>query len=149
MPLKKLKVAEVKAMGLPLRWGDMVGDKMFRNYYMSKSGEITLYLVDKEAYMKDHQRRSRERCAKRRAFVKRYKMRYGCSKCGYKKCSTALHFNHIDPEKKEFTVGQMMRYTLDRIKNEIRKCEILCANCHAEHSEAEEHHMIGNNRRYE
>ena len=30
---------------------------------------------------------------------------------------------------------------LKNIKNEIRKCEILCANCHAIHSIENKHHL--------
>jgi hypothetical protein len=149
MPLKKLTKAEIKEKGLPLRYGDIVEGKMFRNYYLSeKTGKISLYLVDKDNYMKDHTKRLRDRCARHRSFVTRVKLKYGCCKCGYNKCSNALHFNHLNPEDKEFTVGAMMRYSLDKIKNEMRKCEILCANCHAEHSYEEKHHMIGNDRVY-
>jgi hypothetical protein len=41
-----------------------------------------------------------------------------------------LHFHHIDPSKKEFTIGKMRNYSLDKIQQEIDKCEVLCAHCH-------------------
>ena len=62
--------------------------------------------------------------------VKRFK---GCLKCGFK-IPAALQFHHIDPSTKEHNVSNMRRSSYiqwGRIKKEMRKCIILCANCHA------------------
>lgn len=42
-----------------------------------------------------------------------------------------LEFDHINDDKL-FTIGQFQAVTasLDKIKEEIAKCEIVCANCH-------------------
>jgi len=59
-----------------------------------------------------------------------------CVKCGYDKCPAALTFHHRNPEEKEFWIGGLSErinsiYELsERIKNEIEKCDLLCANCH-------------------
>ena len=44
-----------------------------------------------------------------------------------------LQFNHIDPSTKLFSVSQMVSNdrNMDIILEEIDKCEVLCANCHA------------------
>ena len=57
-----------------------------------------------------------------------------CSKCGYNKCPEALDFHHIDPNQKEEKVSSMIshNYNLDKVKDEIQKCIVLCANCHRE-----------------
>jgi len=52
-----------------------------------------------------------------------------CAKCG-ETDKSKLHFHHIDPSKKEFTIGKMRNYSLDKIQQEIDKCEVLCAHCH-------------------
>ncbi len=54
--------------------------------------------------------------------------------CGYDRCHRALHFHHIDPSRKEFTFGKVMANpkSWDKIVTEMRKCALLCANCHAE-----------------
>lgn len=57
-----------------------------------------------------------------------------CSKCGYNKNSSALHFHHIDPKNKTDSITNMIKEGMshESIINEIEKCEVLCANCHAE-----------------
>ena len=63
-----------------------------------------------------------------------------CQICGYNKYYGALQFHHIDPKSKEFQLskGGLTR-SWDRIKKELDKCILLCANCHAEiHAIAEE-----------
>lgn len=56
-----------------------------------------------------------------------------CTKCGYDKCIDALEFHHRNPNEKEFGIGSQ-GYTRgwNRVKKEIEKCDILCANCHRE-----------------
>lgn len=62
-----------------------------------------------------------------------------CSKCGYSKCLDALCFHHLDPNKKSFEITRGITLRWDRIKEEINKCILLCANCHAEiHAELPE-----------
>lgn len=56
-----------------------------------------------------------------------------CRLCGYDKSMAALEFHHLDPGEKQFGVaaGGMAR-SLDRLRAEVRKCVLLCSNCHAE-----------------
>lgn len=55
-----------------------------------------------------------------------------CSRCGYDKCIGALHFHHRDPAKKDPTWKSLRFKALEKIEAEIAKCDLLCANCHAE-----------------
>ena len=56
-----------------------------------------------------------------------------CIICGYNKCQRALNFHHIDPSKKEFDLSSRgLTRSWEKIKNEIEKCVLVCANCHAE-----------------
>ena len=56
-----------------------------------------------------------------------------CESCGYNRCSEALEFHHNNPEEKEFALSQTGNtYSWERIKNELDKCVLLCANCHRE-----------------
>jgi len=56
-----------------------------------------------------------------------------CIVCGYNKCTWALEFHHIDPKEKEFSISDK-GYTRswDKVKIELDKCVLLCANCHRE-----------------
>lgn len=55
-----------------------------------------------------------------------------CMDCGYSNW-IALELDHRDPALKYHAVSRMVNdgTTLERIKQEIDKCDIVCANCHA------------------
>lgn len=56
-----------------------------------------------------------------------------CQICGYNKSLVALHFHHLDPNKKDFAIGANGHTRKwEDVKNELDKCVCLCANCHAE-----------------
>ena len=53
----------------------------------------------------------------------------GCKKCGEKRY-WVLDFHHIDPTKKEREVGKSG--SIKTMIKEIKKCIILCRNCHSD-----------------
>jgi hypothetical protein len=53
-----------------------------------------------------------------------------CSACGYDKCIGALEFHHRDPKEKDPSWSR--GWSLSKLKIELDKCDILCANCHRE-----------------
>lgn len=58
-----------------------------------------------------------------------------CCICGYDKCSSALEFHHINPQDKDFSISTFMirsKGTLELALGEIKKCVLLCSNCHRE-----------------
>jgi len=55
-----------------------------------------------------------------------------CAICGYDKCIDALHFHHVDPSTKLFNISQSMSRKMEDLEREVRKCILLCANCHQE-----------------
>jgi transposase len=56
-----------------------------------------------------------------------------CVICGYDAYAGALQFHHVDPTQKRFGLarGGLTR-PLDEVREEARKCVLLCGNCHAE-----------------
>jgi transposase-like protein len=55
-----------------------------------------------------------------------------CRVCGFAQYIGALHFHHVDPERKVFAVSrQGVTRSLERAREEAQKCVLLCANCHA------------------
>jgi hypothetical protein len=54
-----------------------------------------------------------------------------CSVCGIKD-PRVLEFDHIDPTTKSFGIARGMTNALswENILIEIKKCQVLCANCH-------------------
>jgi len=56
-----------------------------------------------------------------------------CQECGYHKCNGALEFHHIDPKQKDFSICSVKGYSFtNKIKKELDKCVLVCANCHRE-----------------
>lgn len=60
-----------------------------------------------------------------------------CERCGYSnlECPNVFNFHHIDANMKDFTISGKS-FSFQKLKNEVDKCQLLCANCHGEvHSE--------------
>ena len=73
---------------------------------------------------------------KRRKKIRKMAIEYKgkqCQICGYDRCEEAMEFHHIDPSGKDFGISQK-GYTRGwkRVKRELDKGIMLCANCHRE-----------------
>jgi hypothetical protein len=64
-------------------------------------------------------------------YVQNIKSQLRCVDCG-ERHPAALQFHHLNAEDKQFNIADAVRngISLDRIKKEISKCIVLCANCH-------------------
>jgi len=74
--------------------------------------------------------------AKRRKKIREMAVEYKggkCMLCGYNKCIQALEFHHIGNTEKDFGISDK-GYTRswERVKKEIDRCILVCANCHRE-----------------
>jgi hypothetical protein len=75
-----------------------------------------------------------------KASVKKYKEQWrsfkatlACVKCGQNHPAT-LDFHHIDSSTKEASVNKLIKYrAFKRAMEEVKKCLVLCANCHRIH----------------
>jgi hypothetical protein len=60
----------------------------------------------------------------------------GCAKCGFAVHPKALDFHHRDPATKLFGIGKFVNgrscnaENKQIVREEIEKCDVLCANCH-------------------
>ena len=52
-----------------------------------------------------------------------------CQVCGYNRCVAALDFHHSNPNTKE---NQIKDLSLKLARKEIKKCILVCSNCHKE-----------------
>ena len=55
-----------------------------------------------------------------------------CGSCGYDKYIGCLEFHHMDPTKKDFNLAAAHCTSFEKIRSELDKCVLLCANCHRE-----------------
>ena len=73
---------------------------------------------------------TRQARAKTRKWIAEYKEGRGCCICGeaHPRC---LDFHHVGEEKKDTNISRLISTgRLGVIKEEIKKCIIVCANCH-------------------
>jgi hypothetical protein len=92
-------------------WRKSNPDKIKR-VYSSKDNEYV-----KKAYRKKYK------------YIREIKQALGCVDCGNNDFRV-LDFDHVISGKL-YNISEMpQRYGIDKIKEEIKKCEVVCANCH-------------------
>jgi hypothetical protein len=91
--------------------------------------------ADSASYKKSAIRRAKVaeqgRLAKERgkSLVQRYKRMCKCRVCREDE-PIALDLHHLDPSTKEDNPSRLYGYSFKKLKEEVRKCIVLCANCH-------------------
>jgi 5-methylcytosine-specific restriction endonuclease McrA len=85
--------------------------------------------ADRRDYLKAAVQKRRKDVRKQALALKGSK----CQLCGYDRCPEALEFHHPDEVTKDFSVSSK-GYTRswDKVREEVDKCVLLCANCHRE-----------------
>ena len=80
----------------------------------------------------------------KRKFIRELKLKHGgrFTLCGYDRCLNALQFHHRDPATKHkfrrkngVLIGLTSAsrfFSQQKIEDEAKKCDLVCANCHAE-----------------
>ena len=100
---------------------------------------------------KDYQKRNRSRCGSCNTKIRRFRAKAAaikymggkCAKCGWQGNQAAFQFHHTNSDKKDFILDNVANKNWDVIKNELKKCILLCANCHAvTHSTKNEHNFL-------
>lgn len=94
----------------------------------------------KKYWKKEENKKKKYESAKRRyANIKEKCVEYldgKCSICGYNKCIEALEFHHKNPKEKDKDIsrgrGVDTRISFEKLKKELDKCILVCANCHRE-----------------
>ena len=97
--------------------------------------EVTLVKLDTRKYS-DRRLYLIGAVRKRRKKIRQMAVEYKsgrCQKCGYSRCVEALEFHHYDSSGKDFSISEK-GYTRSwpKMKEELDKCMLLCANCHRE-----------------
>jgi hypothetical protein len=73
----------------------------------------------------------RQRKVAGRRWLREYKASLVCADCGERHPAT-LDFHHPNAAEKELSIGEATRvgWSIQRLRTEIEKCIVLCANCH-------------------
>jgi hypothetical protein len=67
----------------------------------------------------------------KKQYVIDYKLQRGCTDCGFKGHHAALHFDHLPGHEKVRDIKSGGQLGWQALLDEIAKCEVVCANCHA------------------
>jgi hypothetical protein len=99
-----------------------------------RAAKLRHYYANKEQYLE------RNRATKRRnqEFIVRAKSR-PCLDCGIQYKPWIMQFDHRPGEIKLLNVSQARSRSLKTIKAEIAKCDVVCANCHADRTYKRSH----------
>ncbi len=63
--------------------------------------------------------------------MREYKLSQGCADCQYNKHHAGLEFDHREGrESRYYTIAALMGKSINRIKAEIAKCDVVCGTCH-------------------
>lgn len=93
-----------------------------RTYYRRR---ICKKCINKAKYLKNL-----NKFEQNREEYRKFKESYPCADCGQTYPYYVLHFDHLDDKK--YHISQRSSTKLKNLMSEIDKCEIVCANCHAE-----------------
>lgn len=85
------------------------------------------YQANREAYLS----RQRAAAAQNRHIIRIAKDR-PCADCGIKYPPHVMQFDHLDGVQKRFVISDIGARSIENLRAEIAKCEVVCANCHAE-----------------
>jgi DNA-binding transcriptional ArsR family regulator len=106
----------------------------FKTFECERHG-TTEFVLEGRGYYRCKRYRS-EAVAKRRRTIKRQLVEEAggaCVLCGYSRWVGALQFHHVESRAKEFHLAQGgYSRSIARSRAEMKKCVLLCANCHSE-----------------
>lgn len=126
----------------------------FNKHSNSKTKTSSYCILCQKIYVKNHYENNKEEYAKSRFKFSKWfidlKLTLKCERCGFDHPAT-LDFHHKDPKTKEFGISTAKTSggrSRDEILEEIKKCEVLCSNCHRiEHSNIYDRYIIKNIRK--
>ncbi len=97
----------------------------FSNIYQRRAAIRRHYYANRQHYIEKNYRRREEL----RKYVRDLKMSTACKDCGESYPYYVMDFDHL--ENKEFSISRLVyANNKTKLRFELEKCEIVCANCH-------------------
>lgn len=96
--------------------------------------------VEDREYAAAYKRRARRET---RVKALKYLAEKGCCECG-ERDPRVLEFDHIEPREKKYVIAKLFSngysWGAEKLRAEIRKCRVICANCHRKHTIVQQEH---------
>jgi len=126
----------------PFKQGDKREDGFrFSCYLLNKKDEKGYFLerwYSEEVFQnykikarKLNTRNNKTKRKERKKYIDKLKVSIGCVDCGYNKHPEALQFDHLPGLSKSFEISKSPLKPINEVLEEIKKCEVVCACCHA------------------
>ena len=93
-----------------------------KNRAASRSRHYSSYLKYQLQYQKQHRRKIKQKAIELFGSV--------CLDCKQSYPLSVYDFHHLDPETKDVSIKTLYNSTWDKLEIELKKCVLLCANCH-------------------
>ena len=121
MPYKDRKSDKAKA----------TNQKAGKKYYLKNRGAQLIRNKTKKDQIRD--------------YIRKYKEHRGCMDCGVKYPYYVLDLDHREPSDKKFTPAMLHKTgSWDKMIKEIRKCDVVCSNCHRQRTHERGHYTHKN-----
>lgn len=101
----------------------------YKNLEKQKKAQRNHYLKNKEKYNSSTLKRRVERAKWWDSY--KNEMKFACVRCG-ESHPACIAFHHINPDEKNMGISDLVTfaYPIEIILEEIKKCEVMCHNCH-------------------
>lgn len=129
--LRQYEIETLGRRGPRRRCGD---GSRFATFKCDRHG-MTEFVLEGRGYYRCKRCRSAAVARRRRTIKRQLVAEAGgaCVLCGYSRWLGALQFHHVESDSKEFHLAQGgYSRSIARSRAEMRKCVLLCANCHSE-----------------
>ena len=99
----------------------------YKNIEDRKAASKKHYEANKQTYLRRNKRYRQEI----REFVRHEKEKTACVDCGMKYPYYVMDFDHLEAHTKVDIISYLAQTgRIGALKREIKKCEVVCANCH-------------------
>ena len=103
----------------------VVNNNSYKKHSEKRKQEVINYRKNNPDKVKVYQEKVRQ---KNREKFYEFKSKFSCSECGESHIA-CLDFHHLDPNEKEGSISKMISTPI-KLEKELKKCIVLCANCH-------------------
>jgi len=103
-------------------------EKSLDHYAKRKESKDGYNVICKQC-VGDYYKSNKQQVFNKRKWFYDIKAELKCERCGFSH-PAALDFHHKDPSKKSFGISANKHVGKEKILEEIKKCEVLCSNCH-------------------